>query len=267
MQENALCSGNTILDNPSPPEASKQRQTRNPPPPTNFQPLNWLPNNDVPTTQAGGSSFSLYDHDISIPGANNRMNTGRRGYNNSDSGGEMDLSPVSGSNRLTPNSTAPSDTRTSVSGPNNNSNNNNNTTGSGGPGSPSSHPRSYETSPAMPHRNLHHPSSSANTVNNATTTFSYGNNGVSNGISGVSGGGGGGSGSVHDYGSLSGSGLTPGPFGIGDVSDGVGSRDFVVPSWESGGSGMTPVGEGMLGQLMGVGGMEMGWDGEMGRDR
>lgn len=161
----------------------------------------------------------------------------------------MDLSPVSGSNRPTPNSTAPSDrTSHSTSGPNNNNNTTNN--GGSGPGThTSSHSRSYETSPALTHQNLH-PSSSANTVGNATTAFQFGGD---NGGSGV-----------HDYAGM-GSGMTPGGFGIGDV----GSRDFVVPSWESGGSGMTPVGEGMMGSLMGVGvgGMEMGWDAEIVRDR
>lgn len=245
MQDNAT-SGKTG-DNPSP-------QTRNTSSRSNFEPLSWLPNNDASTTQAnslnmlnqGSSSnaFSIYDHGIGLPSQNqtNSGSRGSRGYNNSDSGGEMDLSPVSGSNRLTPNSTAPSETRTAHS----NSGLNNNNSG-GGPGSHSSHPRSYETSPAMPHQNLGNNSHTHNPHPN-----SYG------------GSGGGGGGGNSDYGSMGGSGLTPVAFD--DVSAG-GSRDFVVPSWENGGSGMTPGGEGMLNQLLGIGPMEIGWDGEIVRDR
>lgn len=167
----------------------------------------------------------------------------------------MDLSPASGSNRPTPNSTAPSEARTSYSNPasgsNNGGTNNNNNGGAGRPGSHSSHSRSYETSPAMTHQNLNSTSSQAN---GAPTAFAFNS---------------GGGGSIHDYSTMTGSGMTPGPFEISDVDvGGVGARDFVVPSWETGGSGMTPGGDGgMLGSLMGVGGMEMGWDGEIGRDR
>jgi hypothetical protein len=57
------------------------------------------------------------------------------------------------------------------------------------------------------------------------------------------------------------SGMTPGSntFGLPDTP---GGRDFAVPSgWEMSNQGLTPVGEGVFQQLMGMGPMDLQWDG------
>jgi len=63
-----------------------------------------------------------------------------------------------------------------------------------------------------------------------------------------------------DFSSVGGTGMTPGS--SISMPDTPGARDFTVPSgWEISGQGLTPVGEGLFQQLMGMGPMDMSWDG------
>lgn len=63
-----------------------------------------------------------------------------------------------------------------------------------------------------------------------------------------------------DFSNVGGTGMTPGS--SMSMPDTPGGRDFTVPGgWEMNGQGLTPVGEGLFQQLMGMGPMDMSWDG------
>jgi hypothetical protein len=64
---------------------------------------------------------------------------------------------------------------------------------------------------------------------------------------------------ASDFSNLPGTGMTPGS--SMSMPDTPGGRDFTVPGgWEMN-QGLTPVGEGLFQQLMGMGPMDMSWDG------
>jgi hypothetical protein len=142
-----------------------------------------------------------------------------RSYGHSESGTvDMDLSDNLHSDRPTPNSSTPSDTRSS------------NQAGSAAVGRNGS--SSFETSPASSHQD----GRSANTNNYFNPTTDYSNSG-------------------------SGTGMTPGSTGYLPSTPGT-RNDFSVPNgWELSNQGLTPVGEGVFRELMGMGPMDMGWDG------
>lgn len=143
--------------------------------------------------------------------------------NGADASLSPDTAHSTGSNRPTPNSTTPSEPRSSLQPGGN----------SGG--------TSYETSPVSSHqaRLPSHSSSDGRSMNSFLA-------------------------SQPDYSGISATGLTPeNPYSIPETS----SRDFPVPNgWEMSQqtTGLTPVGEGVFRQLMGLGPMDpmdLGWEG------
>lgn len=144
--------------------------------------------------------------EISSAGGSNYMNT----TDGSNNGGDSGLSPDtqhSNSNRPTPNSTTPSESRSNLQP---------GATGSGG--------TSYETSPASSH-NARAPSADGRSM----SSFFNGQ---------------------PDYSNIPSTGLTPGgQFSMPETP----GRDFDVPNGWDQTNGLTPVGEGVLRQLMGLG--------------
>lgn len=141
-----------------------------------------------------------------------------RNYGRSESGTvEMDLSDQTHSDRPTPNSSTPSDTRSSIQA----------SSGQAGQSGGSS----FETSPASSHQN-----------DNRSAAAFFGH--------------------ATDFSNVGGTGLTPNSTNFTLPPTPGRGNDFNVPNgWELSNQGLTPVGEGVFRELMGMGPMDMGWDG------